>query len=253
MGLGPVDLVSLAEARERARNARRLLLDGQDPIEVRKGARLAARLEAARGITFLECAERYIAAHEAGWRNEKHRDQWKSTLAKYCYPIIGALPVAAVDTALVMKILEGIWMRRPETAGRVRGRLEAILDWATARQYREGENPARWRGHIDKLLPAKSKVRPVRHHQAIAYLGVPAFMAELCFREGVSARALEFTVLTAVRSNETIGAQWSEIDLESRLWTVPGERMKSGRQHRVPNSTLDQTLNCPENPDDGQY
>lgn len=234
MGLGPLDLVSLAEARERAQAARRLLLDGKDPIEERKAQELASRLEAARALTFQDCAERYIAAHETGWRNPKHRAQWKSTLATYAYPDLGGLPVAAVDTQLVLQVLEPLWTKRAETAGRLRGRIESVLDWAAARGYRLGENPARWRGHLDKLLPSKSKIAPVRHHPAVPYRDLPAFMAELRNNTSISARALEFTILTASRTGEAIGATWSEIDADTRVWTVPANRMKGGRPHRVP-------------------
>jgi integrase len=234
MGLGPVSLVSLADARERARDARRILLDGRDPIDVRNAERLTAKIEAAKGMTFQQCAERYVATHQAAWRNEKHRAQWRSTLQRYAFPKLGTLPVSAVDTSLVLKVLEPIWASRPETAGRLRGRLEAVLDWATAREYRAGDNPARWRGHLDKLLPAKRKLRGVRHHTAMSYDELPAFMVRLRQSEFVSARALEFTILTAARTGETIGARWAEIDITTRVWTVPEDRTKSGREHRVP-------------------
>jgi integrase len=192
------------------------------------------RLEAARGMSFRECAERMITSHEAAWRNPKHRAQWRSTLATYCYPIFGDLPVAEVDTGLVLKALETIWTTKPETAGRVRGRVEAVLDWAKARGYRDGENPALWRGHLDKLLPNRRKVRRVRNHPAMPYEDLPAFMSELRLRDGMGARALEFTILTAARTSEAIGARWSEIDLIGAMWTVPAERMKAGKEHRVP-------------------
>lgn len=234
MGLGPVDIVPLAEARELAQQARRDLRAGRDPIEHRKAQRGAARLEAARAISFKDAAERYVAAHEAAWRNSKHRAQWRSTLAAYAYPEIGSLPVSAIDTTLMLRVLEPIWTKRPETAGRVRGRVEAVLDWAAARGYRPSENPARWRGHLDKLLPARSKIAPVKHYAAMPYADLPAFVAELRRRDGISAPALEFTILTAGRTGETIGARWSEIDCEARIWTVPASRMKSSREHRVP-------------------
>jgi integrase len=237
MGLGPADLVSLAEARELAHEARRLLKRGQDPIEVRddreKAEKELARCEAARSVTFKVCAERYIAAHEGSWRNPKHRAQWKSTLATYVYPEIGELPVSSIDTALVLRILEPIWAEKRETAGRLRGRIEAILDAASAKGLRQGENPTRWRGHLAKLLAAKAK-HSVRHHPAMAYGVLPTFMRELREREGISARALGFTILTAARTSEAIEATWAEIDSEARIWTVPARRMKSGRAHRVP-------------------
>jgi Arm DNA-binding domain/Phage integrase family len=234
MGLGPLELVPLADARERARAARRLLLDGKDPIEERKAQELAGRLEAARSLTFQDCAERYIAAHETSWRNPKHRAQWKSTLATYAYPDLGGLPVATVDTQLVLHVLEPLWTKRPETAGRLRGRIESVLDWAAARAYRQGDIPARWRGHLDKLLPSKSKIAPVQHHPAIPYRDLPTFMAELCQNGSISALALEMAILTASRTGEIIGAAWLEIDLDARIWTVPANRMKGGRPHRVP-------------------
>lgn len=234
MGLGPLHTIGLADARERARAARKLVLDGLDPIEHRRAHRTAAKIEAARGIIFADAAEQYIAAHEAGWKNEKHRDQWRATLRTYAEPIIGKLPVAAIDTALVLKILEPIWHEKPETATRLRGRMAAILDWAAVREYRQGDNPARWRGHLDKLLPAKQKIRRVKHHAAMAYAALPAFMAELRSLDSISARALEFTILNASRTGEVTGAGWPEIDKAAKVWTIPGARMKAGREHRVP-------------------
>lgn len=234
MGLGSVELVPLAEARERARAARRLLLDGKDPLEARKAKRLVQQLDAARNLSFETCATKYIAAHEPTWRNGVHRAQWRSTLTTYAYPIIGGLPVAEVDTTLVLRVLEPIWTQRPETASRLRGRIEAVLDWASARGYRQGDNPARWRGHLNKILPARSKVAQVRHQPALPYLELPAFMVELRANEVISARALEFLILTAARTGEVIGALWSEIDEQSQIWLVPPERMKSKRPHRVP-------------------
>jgi integrase len=234
MGLGPVHDVSLAEARTIAGECRRLLLSGADPIEQRRATRLKAKFDSAHAMTFRQCAEKHIEAHEAGWKNPKHRAQWKSTLATYVYPVIGGLPVAAVDTALVLKAIEPIWAAKPETAGRLRGRIEAVLDWARARGFRHSENPARWRGHLDKLLPARRKVKRVKHHAALPFAEIPAFMAELRTREGVSARALEFAILTATRTGETINARWSEIDTAGKIWTIPAERMKRDREHRVP-------------------
>ena len=237
MGLGPVHTVTLAMAREKATNCRRQLLDEIDPIEARKSRRTKARLETARAMTFRQCAESYIKAHRAGWKNDKHAAQWPSTLAAYVYPVFGELPVAAIDTALVVKTLEPIWTEKPETAGRVRGRIESVLDWAAARGYRDGENPARWKGHLQNLLPAKSKVARVNHHAALPYAEHPAFMADLRARDGVGARALEFAILSATRTTETIEARWNEIDLKAKVWTIPAERMKAGREHRVPLST----------------
>jgi integrase len=236
MGLGATHTIGLAEAREKARDCRRMRLDGIDPIAARNAARSQVRLDAAKAMTFQECAERYIASHKAGWRNLKHAAQWPSSLGAYVYPIFGALPVQAVDVGLVMRALEPIWTTKPETAGRVRGRIESVLDWAAARGYRQGENPARWRGHLENLLPKKSKVRRVEHHAALPYAEIGTFIAELQQQEGVAARALEFAILTAARTGEVIGAAWPEIDLEGRLWVIPGGRMKAGKEHRVPMS-----------------
>ena len=234
MGLGPLSLFGLKEARAKALDARRLRYDGIDPIGARRAQRAKARLDAAKAITFKQCAESYINAHRAGWRNGKHAAQWEATLATYAEPVIGSLPIQAIDTALVLRVLEPVWATKPETAGRVRGRIEAILDFAKARTWREGENPARWRGHLDKLLPARGKVRKVEHHAALPYAELPGFLLALREQEGVAARALEFAVLTAARTGETIGARWSEIDLLDKTWTVPAARMKAGREHRVP-------------------
>ncbi|HXB76351.1 MAG TPA: integrase arm-type DNA-binding domain-containing protein [Bradyrhizobium sp.] len=238
MGLGPLALYGLQEARGKALDARRLRHEGIDPIETRRANRLRERLEAAKAMTFKQCADSYIASHRAGWRNAKHAAQWGATLATYAYPVIGALPVQAIDTGLVCKVLEPIWTAKPETAGRVRGRIEAVLDWAKARDYRAGENPARWRGHLDKLLPARSKVAKVEHHAALPYGEMPGFMAGLRAQEGIAARALEFAILTASRTGETIGARWSEVNLAEKIWLIPEGRMKAGKQHRVPLSAL---------------
>ena len=185
-------------------------------------------------MTFDACAAAYIEAHKTSWRNEKHRDQWRNTLNSYASPVFGSLPVQAIDVALVMKVLEPIWKTKSETASRLRGRIEAVLDWATVRSYREGENPARWRGHLDKLLPARSKIQKVEHHPALPHDEIGDFMAMLRGQDGTAARALEFLILTAARTGEIIGARWDEIDLEDKIWVVPGARMKAGREHRVP-------------------
>jgi integrase len=234
MGLGATCTVGLAEARENARECRRMRLGGIDPIEARKAARAQARFEAQNAMTFMACAERYIAAHKAGWRSPKHASQWPNTLSRYVYPVFGDLPVQAVDIGLVMKAVEPIWTDKPETAARVRGRIESVLDWATTRGYRRGENPARWRGHLENLLPKKSKIRRVEHHAALPYAEMGDFMAALKQQEGVSARALEFAILTVARTGEVINAKWPEINVAERLWTVPAERMKAGKEHRVP-------------------
>jgi integrase len=248
MGLGPLALFGLQEARAKALDARRLRHQGVDPIDARRAAQAKARLDAVQAMTFTQCAEAYIKAHRAGWRNAKHAAQWEATLGTYADPFIGALPVQAIDTGLVMKVLEQnvsvpnnpaipLWTTKPETASRLRGRIESILDWAKVRGYREGENPARWRGHLDKLLPARTKVRRVKHHAALHYGDLPEFMTILRAQEGTAARALEFAILTAARTGEVIGARWSEIDLGKQLWTVPSQRMKAGNEHRVPLSS----------------
>lgn len=234
MGLGSLATFSLKEARDRARQCRQMLSDGIDPIETRREQKMAAKREAANRISFKEAAGTYIAAHKAGWRNAKHADQWTATLETYAYPVIGSLAVADVDTGHVMRIVEPIWTQKTETASRVRGRVEAVLDWAAVRGYRQGDNPARWRGHLDKLLPAKTKVRRVRHQPAMPYADVPDFMARLRGRADISAKALEFTILCTVRTSETIKATWDEIDFAAKTWTIPAARIKAERDHRVP-------------------
>jgi integrase len=245
MGLGPIDAIPLAEARKRAAECRRMRYDGIDPIEARRAERDQKRLEAARAMTFDACAAVYINAHKTSWKNAKHRDQWSNTLKTYASPVFGALPVQSIDPGLVMKALEPIWSEKPETASRVRGRIETVLDWATVSGYRQGENPARWRGHLDHLLPAPSKAKRAKrratgkgeHYAAMAFDLVPAFVAELREREAISARALEFTILTAKRTGEVIGARDREFSLTDRVWTIPAGRMKGEREHRVPLSS----------------
>lgn len=230
MGLGPVDTVSLAGAREAAAEARKLVRESIDPVTKRRTDRIRAE-----GIlTFRECAEAFIQAHEKGWKNSKHRQQWRNTLQTYVYPVFGDLPAGEVDTVHVLRVLEPIWHRKTETASRLRGRIERVLDWAKVRGYREGENPARWRGHMDALLPAKGRVQTVRHHPALPWQDMPQFMMDLRQRNGVAACALEFAILTAARSGEVRGARWEELDIEARTWIVPAERMKGRRTHRVP-------------------
>ena len=234
MGLGPEHTLTLAEARERARTCRQQLLDGHDPIEARQAERAQRRVAAVRGMTFKTCAEEYLKAHRPGWSSTKHAGQWSSTLEALVYPVFGDLPVEAIDTAIVMKSLDAIWQKTPQTAQRVRGRIESILDWAAVRGFRAGDNPARWRGHLNKLLPAPSKVRAKAHHPALPYSELPAFLTALRGHDGIYARAVEFAVLTAARAGEAVGAQWSEIDLVGKIWTVPAARMKGKREHRVP-------------------
>jgi integrase len=234
MGLGPFGVVWLAEARELAMAARRQIFAGIDPLEERRGARDKARLAAIRAMTFAQCADAYISAHESGW-DARTGQQWRATLRDYVNPVFGDLPVPAIDTALVMRAIEPIWNDKPETANRTRGRVENILDWAAVRGYRQrGDNPARWRGHIDHLLPSRSKVRRVEHHAALPYPEIASYVTKLRDRPGIAARALEFLILTAARSGEVIGARWDEFDLAERVWTIPANRMKAGREHRVP-------------------
>jgi integrase len=234
MGLGPVGTVSLADARRRAAEARALLLDGKDPIAERDGQRAKGKLAAANSITFSECAAAYIQQHRAGWRSAKHGEQWTNTLAAYAEPVFGALPVGSIDTALVMRVVQPMWTTKPVTAVRLRGRIEKILDWAKVQGYREGENPARWRGHLEALLPKKAKVAPVEHHAALPYRQIGDFMAELRKQDTTAASALDFAILTAARTGEVIGARWGEIDLDEALWTIPAQRAKTHKEHRVP-------------------
>lgn len=234
MGLGGFPGVTLAMAREAAREARDLIRRGIDPIEAAKEAREALKVTPTVAYTFRTAAEAYIAAHEASWKNPKHRDQWTATLKNYAYPVMGKLDVATIELPHVMRVLEPIWLKKTETAKRLRGRIEMVLDWAGARGFREGPNPARWRGHLDKLLAKPSKVHRIVHHRALPIDEISAFMIRLRDADGVGARALEFAILTAARSGEVRGATWKEIDLDARLWTISAERMKAAREHRTP-------------------
>jgi integrase len=234
MGLGSLDTVTLAEAREKATECRRLRERGIDPLDARDAQRASAAVDRAKAMTFDQCAQQYIAAHRTGWRNLQHAAQWKTTLATYVSPVFGNLPVGSIDVALVMKVVEPIWATKPETASRVRGRIESVLDWAGARGFRDSDNPARWKGRLENLLPRRSKVRAVKHHAALPYVEISGFMHSLRERNAVAARGLEFAVLTAARTGEVIRSKWSEIDFKASIWTIPAERMKSGREHRVP-------------------
>jgi integrase len=234
LGLGSAISVSLATARSLAGNARRQLELGLDPIEAKRAAEREAAAEKARAMTFKECAEAYMEAHEPSWKNAKHREQWHSTLRRFLYPKFGGVAVSSVTTDLVLEAVQPIWLSMPETASRVRGRIEVIIDWAKARGAFSGENPARWRGHLANLLPKPSKVANVEHHAAMQFDDLPPFMSELRAATGLTSRALEFTILTAARTTEALGAQWSEFDLEKKIWTVPAGRMKAGKEHRVP-------------------
>jgi integrase len=232
MGLGSTKDVSLAEAREAAQAARKLLKAGIDPIDERAGKVQAAQ---AATVTFAEVAELYIDAHERAWRNRKHASQWRNTLATYAGPVIGTKPVADIDVNLVLRTLEPIWSTKHETASRVRSRIEIVLDYATARKWRSGPNPATWRGNLKLLLPRKPKLQRVQHHAALDWREAPAFMAKLREHGGMmGAPALTLAILTAARSSEVRAMRWVEVELERAVWTIPGSRMKSGVEHRVP-------------------
>ncbi|HJN52965.1 MAG: integrase arm-type DNA-binding domain-containing protein [Pseudomonadales bacterium] len=240
MGLGALHTISLADARAAAAQCRLLKHKGIDPKTHRDESLRQAQLRDHQSITFETCAIEYIESHQAAWRNAKHANQWRSTISTYALPKFGNLPVQQVDTEEVLGCLQSIWQEKAETATRLRGRIEAILDWAKVKGYREGENPARWKGHLDNLLPSPAKIKNVKHHSALPYAEMPMFMQDLQQMEGMGARALEFTILTAVRTGETIGARWDEIKHD--LWTIPGERMKGGKEHRVPLSDAVRSL-----------
>jgi integrase len=251
MGLGPYDLVTLAEARERGYQARRQLLAGIDPLTEKRASKRERLLATAHAKTFKECATAYIAAHESGWKGSASRKQWQQSLKRYVYPKIGNLPVANVDLACVLSVLECIWTTIPESARRIRNRIELVLDWATARGLRQGDNPARWKGLLESLLPEK-KPNGVEHLPAMKYADVPLFMARLRNEQGFAARALEFQILTGVRPGQACGARWSEI--ENDTWAIPPERAKNGREHRIPLShKAVQLLASLPRVDDGQY
>jgi integrase len=234
MGLGSFPSVTLAEAREKARAYRAQVQTGDDPIARRVAAVSAAAAERSLLQTFDKTAEAYIAQHEASWKNAKHAAQWTATLQTYAYPVLGRMQVRDITAAHVIKAIEPIWASKTETATRVRSRIELVLDYATARGLRQGPNPARWRGNLDAALPKASKLTKVEHHAAVPVVEAPAFMHSLRQQPGIGARALEFVILTAARSGEVRGVTWTEIDLQSGLWTVPAARMKGGREHRVP-------------------
>jgi integrase len=237
LGLGPCHSVSLATARTRARDLREQLYGGTDPLAARRAQRQAMAAELAKRVTFKQCATEYIAAHAGSWRHPKHASQWPSSLRKYAYPVLGELAVSEIEVAHVLRCLEGIWNRIPETASRVRARIEVVLGFATVRGYRSGDNPAQWRGRIATLLPSKRKVRAVQHFRALAYAETPAFVAALRSRPDVAARGLEFLILTACRTGELVGMVWDEVDTKAKTWTIPGARTKSRRTHRTPLSS----------------
>lgn len=237
VGLGPFPEVTLAQARNKARELRDQIERGIDPVAARTEAARALKAQNAAALTFRQCAEKFIKANRAGWKNEKHAQQWENTLEQHAYPVLGELLVRDVALPHVLQVLEPIWTTKNETASRLRGRVESVLDWATTRELRKGPNPARWRGNLDKLLPKPSKVAAVQHHPAVAVADVGAFMVRLREAQGLGARALEFAILTAARSGEVRGATWGEMDLDAGLWVVPASLMKAGREHRVPLST----------------
>ena len=237
VGLGPTHTVGLADARAKARAMRQQLLDGVDPLDAKERARAEQKkrlAERERAMTFRQCFEKCLASHEDGWKNAEHRRQWRTSIEQDVLPVIGDLAVDDIGTPHVIKVLEPIWKTKPETASRIRGRIERVLAWATVRGFRSGDNPARWRGHLQEMFPAVGKIAKVNHHEAMPYVDVPSLMAKLRDRDHLAARALEFTILTAARAGETLGSTWNEIDLTAKTWTVPAGRMKGGKEHRVP-------------------
>ncbi len=234
MGLGSLNLVPLAAARDIAVECHRQVLSGLDPIEERGRIKRARQLEQARSITFQEAAEHCIASKKPEWKNAKHAQQWGNSLATYAFPVFGTLSVSDLDTDLVLKAIEPIWISKAETASRVRQSIETVWDWARARKYVEGENPARLRGHLDKILAKTAKVKRVKHHAAIPYKQIARFIKKLRGRKGSSALAMEFMILTAARTGEVRGARWQEIDFTAKVWIISAGRMKAGKEHRVP-------------------
>jgi integrase len=235
VGLGAYPTVSLKLARSKADACRNELATGKDPLTQKRAAQTASRIEAAAGKTFETCATEYIADHTEEWKSAKHAQQWTNTLTTYAYPVIGKRAIASVNTADLKRILNPIWTTKHETATRLRGRIEAVIDWATAHELRSGDNPARWKGHLEHLLAkGTAETRADKHHTALPFANIPDFMAQLAKQEGMSRWALEFLILTASRTSEVTGAKWEEIDLDKCLWTVPQARMKAGKEHRVP-------------------
>jgi integrase len=254
MGLGALSLVSLAVARDMTLECRRQVLGGLDPLVERLQIKRARQLEQARSITFQEAAEQCIASKKPEWKNAKHAQQWANSLTTYAYPVFGNLSVSDLDTDLVLKAIEPIWISKAETASRVRQRIETVWDWARARKYVEGENPARLRGHLDKILAKTAKVKRVKHHAAVPYKQIATFITKLRGRKGSSALAMEFMILTAARTGEVRGARWQEIDLTTKVWVIAADRMKAGREHRVPlcNRAMEilNSMKSNRNPDD---
>ncbi|RKP56612.1 tyrosine-type recombinase/integrase [Pararobbsia silviterrae] len=240
--IGPYPRTKLDQARLARNELREIVARGDDPAVLKKREKAQRRSDPLRTLTFKQCATKYIETHTPTWRNPKHAQQWTNTLTTYAYPVMGAFRPRDIDTELVLRVLSPIWTEKNETASRLRGRIENILDWSKVQGLREGDNPARWSGHLDHLLPAPSKVQKPKHHAALAYSQVNAFIRTLRQQAALSAKALEFTILTACRTNEMIGATWDEIDIDAALWIVPAERMKGKREHRVPLSTSAITL-----------
>jgi integrase len=234
IGLGGFPTVTLAQARDKAREARDMISRGIDPVEERKAAKARLILAQQRGMLFKDAVDKALAAKLDAFQNEKHRDQWRNTLDTYATPQLGALTLQEIDTAAVLRVLQPIWATKTETASRLRGRIEAVLSWATVAGHRTGENPARWAGNLKELLPAPGKIAVEGNHPALALDDAPAWFADLRKREGFGARALEFAALTATRSGEVRGARWDEIDLDRGLWVIPAARMKMKREHRIP-------------------
>lgn len=237
MGLGPLHTIGLADARLHAIECRKQKLVGVDPIDARRAIKAQLRHNSASARTFKHCADAYIESHKDGWRNAKHADQWKSTLEAYAWPYVKNKTTQEITTEDVLKILKPIWRDKTETASRLRGRIEAILDWATAHGYRTGENPARWRGHIENLLPKRSKVSKVQHHAALPFAKIGSFFSQIQQEQTVSSWAFQYLILTAARTSEVVAACWDEIGFDEKIWVIPGDRMKSGREHRVPLAT----------------
>lgn len=234
VGLGGYPAVTLQQARDKAREVREKIAQGIDPIAERKAARSALLASRAMDITFEEAARQCIEAKSPEWKNAKHAQQWTNTLTTYAFPVLAKLRVRDIDTPHVLEVLQPIWKVKTETADRLRGRIEAVLDWATARKYRDGSNPARWKGNLEAMLPKPSKMAKNGNHPALAFTEAPAFVTHLRKMEGLGARAVEFAILTAARSGEVRGATWKEIDLEAGVWTIPADRMKMGKEHMVP-------------------
>jgi integrase len=234
IGLGGFPDVTLAQARERAREAKDAIRQGIDPIEQRRAARAALTAQQARGMTFAQAMEAYLKIKLIEFDNDKHRKQWRASLDAYAAPSLGQMLVSEITVHEIARALEPIWTTKTETASRLRGRIEAVMAWATVQGHRDGDNPARWRGNLDAILPKPSKVAKVAHHPALALADVSSWFADLCKRDGMATRALEFLTMTAARSGEVRGATWAEIDTDAALWTIPADRMKASKEHRVP-------------------